>query len=112
MRTLLLIGAALAAGLVTAPAMAATARLPPMNNFNIAFYNCDDNAAFLMSYDSNRATAATMTISSNNKQYKLKKAPVATGVQFSDGAVKFWTDGDKVTVDGTEIPLTNCKLKP
>ena len=117
MKTLFLGGAVAAASLVAAslaaePAMAATVKLPQMNNFNNAFYNCDDNAAFLMTYDGGKAANATMTTSNNNKQYKLKRAPVATGVQFTDGAVKFWTDGDKVTVEGTDIPLTNCKLKP
>ncbi len=110
MRTLVLVSALLAASAVVAPAEAAT-KLPPMNNFNVAFYNCDDNAAFLVSYDSGRAQAATVTTSSNNKQYKLKRTPAPTGVQFTGDNVKFWTDGDKVTVEGTEVPLLNCKLK-
>jgi membrane-bound inhibitor of C-type lysozyme len=112
MRTLLKVGAAVAAGMVAGPAMAAPAPQPPMNSLNNAFYNCDDNAAFLMAYDKTRATTATMTTSNNNKQYMLKRAPVAMGVQFNGDTVKFWTDGDKVTVEGTEVTLTNCKLKP
>ena len=107
MRSLPLAVALSATGLIAGPAMAAQ---PPMNNFNEAFYACD-GGAFLMSYDSNRPDTATMTTSNNNKQYMLKRAPVAQGFQFTGAGVKFWTDGEKVTVEGTEQTYANCKMK-
>jgi membrane-bound inhibitor of C-type lysozyme len=104
------LGAGIGLGLIaTAPAVAATQ--PPMNNFNEAYYTCDAGGAFLISYDSNKPKAATMTTSNNSKHYKLKRTSVADGVQFSNEKVKFWTDGKAVTVEGTEIPLQNCTTK-
>ena len=101
----------LAAGLIGSPSFAAQATQPPMDQFNNAFYNCDDNQAFLMSYDAKRPANVNMTTSPDSKKYMLKKAKSDTGVQFSDGTVTFWTDGATVTVEGTEVPLRNCKLK-
>jgi membrane-bound inhibitor of C-type lysozyme len=111
MKSVLVIGAALATCLIAAPAMAASASQPPMNTFHTAFYNCDDNAAFLVSYDAARPKLATMTTSNNSQKHELKRTPASPGFQFSDGTVKFWSDGDKVTVEGAEIPLLNCKKK-
>jgi membrane-bound inhibitor of C-type lysozyme len=95
---------------VSTPSLAAT-KQPPMDQFNNAFYTCDAGGAFLMSYDSAKPDTATMTTSNNNKKYALKRADVSDGVQFSDGTVKFWTDGKKVTVEGTQLPLQNCTTK-
>jgi membrane-bound inhibitor of C-type lysozyme len=81
---------------------------PPMNNFDFAFYTCD-NGAFQISYDSETPTAATMTTSDNNRQYELTRKPPGDGVQFSNGAARFWTDGRKVVVEGTKDRLENCK---
>jgi len=111
MKAMFIARAALAAGLISAPAMAAPAAQPPMNDFRQAFYNCDDNAAFLMAYDSAKPKSAIMTTSNNNKEHPLKRAQSPTGVQFNGDAVKFWTDGEQVTVEGTEVPLKNCKRK-
>jgi hypothetical protein len=83
----------------------------PMDDFNNAFYTCDAGGAFLMSYDSDRPSEATMTTSNNSKRYDLKKAKVAEGVEFTDDHVSFWTDGKTVVVKGTEVPLNNCKAK-
>jgi membrane-bound inhibitor of C-type lysozyme len=111
MKTLLIIGAALAAAAGTGLATAGPLVQPPMNNFQGAFYNCDNGAAFQMSYDSNQPTKATMTTSDDNRQHLLNRTPVSTGVEFSGRRVKFWTDGQTVVVDGTTITFQNCKLK-
>jgi membrane-bound inhibitor of C-type lysozyme len=103
--------AALAVNFVSVPALAAPAKQPPMNDFYQAFYNCDGGAAFLVAYNSNRPNSATITTSNNNKSYTLKKVQSAEGFQFDGPPVKFWTDGEKVTVEGTEIPFQNCKMK-
>ena len=110
MKAMVLARAALAAGLMSAPAMAAPVAQPPMNDFRQAFYNCDDNAAVLMAYDATKPKAATMT-TSGNKEHALKRVASPTGVQFSNATIKFWTDGEAVTVEGVETPLTNCKRK-
>ena len=111
MKCVSVLGVALAAGMVSAPNMAASATQPPMNDFNEAFYTCDNGGAFLISYDGTSPGAATMTTSNNNKTYMLKRASAPTGVQFTGGAVKFWTDGSTVTVEGTDQPYLNCKIK-
>ena len=105
---LYLIGAALAA-CAAGPATAASPVQPPMNSFNSAFYTCDDNGAFMVSYDSEKPEHAAVT--TNQTRYKLKRDTVTEGVQFSDGAVKFWTDGKTVVMDGTQVPFRNCKMK-
>ena len=89
MKTLVRVGVALGACLAAAPALAASSGQPPMDNFNNAFYTCDNNGAFLISYDSNKPQTATMTTSDNQTRYMLKRVPVAMGVQFSAGAVTF-----------------------
>jgi membrane-bound inhibitor of C-type lysozyme len=95
---------------MSTPSLAAT-KQPPMDQFNNAFYTCDAGGAFLMSYDSAKPNGATMTTSNNNKKYSLKRTDASDGVQFTDGTVKFWTDGKKVTVQGTQVPLQNCATK-
>ena len=110
MKAMFLARAALAAGLISAPAMAAPAVQPPMNDFRQAFYNCDDNAAVIIAYDAPKPKSATMTTSGNNKEYALKRGP-NNALQFSGDVAKFSLDGDAVTVEGTETPLKNCKRK-
>lgn len=97
---------------LASPVIAARAPAPPMDGFNDAFYTCDNGAAFAMSYDSNAPTSATMTTSNDNDRHQLKKTPVARGVEFAGGAIKFWTDGQSVVVDGTQVPFRDCRLKP
>lgn len=111
MNTLPMVGAALAAGVVWAYAATAQAMQPPMNNFNDAFYTCENGAAFMISYDSDRPASATMTTSNDNKQYVLKRDTVSDGVQFSGDAAKFWTDGKKVRIEGAQTLLLDCQLK-
>jgi hypothetical protein len=101
----------LAAVLASAPVMAAPASQPPMNAFQQAFYNCDDNGAFLIAYNSGRPTTATMTTSSNNKEYALKRVQGAGPIKFSSDTAKIRIEGDQVTVEGTETPYLNCKRK-
>ena len=102
--------AILAAGAIAAPAMADPAPQPPMNDFNEAFYNCE-GGAFLVSYDSETPENATLTTNLKNKKYQLKRAPAPSGFKFSSAAARFWTDGKTVTIEGTESPLRNCKMK-
>jgi membrane-bound inhibitor of C-type lysozyme len=92
------------------PSLGASSQ-PPMDQFNNAFYNCDNNGAFLMSYDSSKPKTAAMTTSNNSKRYEMKRTDAPTGVKFSSGDTSFWTDGTTVTVEGTEVPLQNCKIK-
>lgn len=96
---------------IAPPIAAAATAAPPMDSFNDAFYNCDNGAAFAMSYDSNNPTSATMTTSDDNARHDLKKTKVAKGVEFAGGPVKFWTDGQSVVVDGTQKVFADCKLK-
>jgi len=111
MRSLHLFGAALAACVAAGPATAASSIQPPMNTFNSAFYTCDEDGAFMISYDSDKPQNASVTTSGSQKPYKLKRDTVTDGVQFSDGTVKFWTDGKTALVDGTQVPFRNCKMK-
>ena len=99
---------ALVPGCMAVSAMAAGMQ-PPMNNFNFAFYTCDDQGAFQVTYDSETPRVATLTTNDNNKQYVLNRRPVADGAQFSSSAARFWTDGRKVVVEGTAKRLENCK---
>jgi hypothetical protein len=96
---------------IAAPTTAKPDTLPPMNNFDFAFYTCEGGQAFQMSYDSDKATTAKLTTSNGNSQYSLTRTPVANGVQFSGQDVTFWTDGSVVVLKGTKIPFNNCKLK-
>jgi membrane-bound inhibitor of C-type lysozyme len=102
--------AVLAAGAIAAPAMAETAVQPPMNDFYEAFYTCE-GGAFLVSYDSETPERATLTTNLKAKKYELKRAPAPSGVKFSGAAARFWTDGKTATIEGTETPLRNCKMK-
>jgi membrane-bound inhibitor of C-type lysozyme len=103
--------AALAASVIATSAMAADpAPRPPMNDFYEAFYNCD-GGAFLVSYDSETPEHATLTTNLKAKKYVLTRAPAPTGFKFASSATRFWTDGKTVTVEGTETPLKNCKMK-
>lgn len=111
MRALLMTCVSLAGFMWAGASLAATEAQPPMNNFNEAYYTCDASGAFLMSYDSNKPAAATMTTSNTSKRYALKRMPVAEGSQFSGEGVKFWTDGKSVIVEGTQVPLQKCMLK-
>ena len=94
-----------------APAPPAAAAQPPMGQFDGAFYTCDQSQAFQVSYDSKTPKAVTLTTSNNNRQYHLKRVAGAGGAQFSDGAVNVSVSGDGANVQGTEIKLTDCKLK-
>ena len=113
-----LIWAVLAASLLARPALAdapATApspapMQPPMNTFDYAYYDCAAGA-FEIDYDSDTPTQATMITSNHNQKYALTRSASATGVEFAGRGVKFWTDGKKVLVQGTSIPLANCRLK-
>jgi membrane-bound inhibitor of C-type lysozyme len=82
-----------------------------MNNFNSAFYECANGGAFLISYDSDTPTTATMTTNDQNKQYVLTRTPASDGVQFTNGPAKFWTNGKTVVVEGASQPLKDCKMK-
>lgn len=105
------LAAGLATGALATAAWAADiAMQPPMNGFNDAYYVCD-GAAFLISYDSETPTKATLTTSDHNKAYELKRTESPTGVAFAGGAAKFWTDGKTVTVTGPASKFTNCKRK-
>jgi membrane-bound inhibitor of C-type lysozyme len=111
MKAIFLAGLVLGAYTMASSAIAAPSVQPPMNDFNFAFYTCDDGKAFQISYDSDAPKEATLTTSNNNKQYLLKRTPVADGVQFSSLGVTFWTDGNSIILKGTEVPFNNCKIK-
>ena len=112
MKTLTLVSACLVAGLVAAPSLAAPDVQPPMNDFNFAFYICDGGASFMMTYDANPPTGASMTTNDDNRTRQLKRAPDDTGARFQGEGGTFWTDGKVVRVQGTHKPYPNCKLKP
>jgi hypothetical protein len=82
---------------------------PPMNQFDFAFYTCDNQGSFQISYDSETPKTATLTSNQHNKQYALVRKPGADGIQFAGDGAKFWTDGKKVVVEGTAARLENCK---
>jgi len=116
MRLGLLASVVLAAGLLARPAPAdapasapAPAPMqPPMNTFDYAYYDCEAGA-FEIDYDSDTPTQATIITS--NQKYALTRTASSSGVEFAGRGVKFWTDGKKVSVQGTAIPLANCRLK-
>jgi membrane-bound inhibitor of C-type lysozyme len=83
---------------------------PPMNDFNEAFYVCEGDHNFLISYDSDTPTAATMT-TNGQKTYALKRSETANGVTFTGDGAKFWTDGKTTTVEGTAVRFQDCKRK-
>jgi len=118
MRLGLLASVVLAAGLLARPAPAdapasapAPAPMqPPMNTFDYAYYDCEAGA-FEIDYDSDTPTQATIITSNHNQKYALTRSASSSGVEFAGRGVKFWTDGKKVLVQGTSIPLANCRLK-
>jgi membrane-bound inhibitor of C-type lysozyme len=105
------LGATLALGLVAGRSAAQAPKQPPMNDFNQAFYRCDGGGAFMMSYDSDQPTAADMAGNDESKHHALKRTPSPSGVEFTGGGVKFWTDGKTVLVEGAKAPFKNCKMK-
>jgi hypothetical protein len=106
------VGAVFAAGLAMSPATATTTGQPPMNDFDEAFYNCDDGVSFMLTYDDNPATKASMTTNTGGgRKYQLTRGATDTGAQFEGEGVRFWTDGKTVRVEGTAKPFRNCKLK-
>ena len=112
MRFSLMAGVALAWLLTTAADEAAKPMQPPMNDFGFAFYNCADGGAFQVIYDSPDApTKATMITNDNNRKYELARMPDASGVAFTKGSTRFWTNGKTVVVEGASTPLKNCRLK-
>ena len=82
---------------------------PPMNQFDFAFYTCDNQGSFQISYDSETPKSATLTTNEHNKQFVLDRKPSAAGFEFSKGGARFWTDGRKVVVEGAGARLENCK---
>ena len=118
MNALFWLGAALATSLLASPALAdpmppatsgSPGMQPPMNSLDFAFYDCDGADVQVM-YDSDTPAEATL-ITSGGRKYQLKRSPSEKGVQFASGSVKFWTDRHAVVVEGTPIPIRNCKLK-
>jgi membrane-bound inhibitor of C-type lysozyme len=104
-----MVAAALVAGAMATGAVAEEPAQPPMNDFYQAFYICE-NAAFLIEYDSDKPSEATL-VTGNNKKVEMKRIPASSGVRFSGAAAKFWTDGKAVTVEGPAGPFKNCKMK-
>ena len=84
---------------------------PPMNDFNQAFYRCDNGGAFSISYDSDTPATAEITTNDDNKPHALKRTPSPSGAQFTGGAARFWTDGKTVVVEGPKAAFKNCKMK-
>ena len=82
---------------------------PPMNALNYAYYTCDGGQAFQMNYPSKTPEKATLVTSNNSKTYHVKRAKTASGVSFSGDGASFASDGQTVTVTGTEASLQNCK---
>ncbi|MGZ6049185.1 MAG: MliC family protein [Phenylobacterium sp.] len=111
--TALAVSAGLAAGpaLAQPPPAAASGAQPPMNDFYQAFYRCDGGDAFSLNYDSDQPTKVEMTANDGSKPVELKRTPSPSGVAFTSGATKFWTDGKSVVVEGTKSPFKNCKTK-
>ena len=105
------VAAALVAGAMATGAVAEEPAQPPMNDFYQAFYICE-GAAFLIEYDSDKPSGATMITSNNKRRVEMKRLPASTGVRFSGAAAKFWTDGKAVSVEGSAAPFKNCKMKP
>ena len=106
-------GVALAVGVLAAGQAVAQppSMQPPMNDFNQAFYKCEGGGAFMMSYDADQPTSAEMATNGDSKHHALKRTPSPSGVQFTGGGVKFWTDGKTVVVEGTKTPFKGCKTK-
>lgn len=109
-KTFTIVGLVLAMGWTAGPAWAAEAQ-PPMDGFDEAFYTCQGDHNFLITYDSDTPTAATLTTNNDNRTYALKRASADSGVAFEGDGAKFWTDGTSVKVNGTVTPFQACKRK-
>jgi membrane-bound inhibitor of C-type lysozyme len=104
--------AAVALALVAGQALSQPAPMqPPMNDFDQAFYRCDGGEAFMMTYDDEHPTQAEMVTNSDQRHYKLKRAEAKSGVEFSGGGAKFWTDGKTVSGETPKAAFKNCKIK-
>jgi membrane-bound inhibitor of C-type lysozyme len=112
MRAIPIVCAAFALCLTAAPTLADTPMQPPMTEFNQAFYTCEGGGAFMMSYDSEQPTTAEMTNNADGKHHQLKRTQAASGVEFKGAAMRFWTDGKTVVVEGASAPFKNCRKKP
>ena len=84
---------------------------PPMNDFYQAFYRCDGGENFMMTYDTDTPQKAEMVTNSDQRHYELKRTTPASGVGFSGGPAKFWTDGKAVNVETAKGAFKNCKTK-
>ena len=102
--------AVIATAAMMTPSMAARAAEPPMNDFYQAFYTCD-GGSFMVAYDSDTPTTATVSANNTKKTYELKRSDAPTGVLFAGAGAKFWTDGKTATFEGTPTPLKNCRKK-
>ncbi|HEX5264169.1 MAG TPA: MliC family protein [Phenylobacterium sp.] len=113
MKTVPILCVALAASAITTiQTRADPAAKPPMNDFGQAFYKCDEGNAFMMSYDQDDPSKASMTTSNGNKRYDLKRTQSPNGAEYAGSKVSFWTDGKSVVVKGTTLAFKNCKTKP
>ena len=110
MKSFSLICVALALGSTSGAAIAAAPMQPPMNDFNQAFYRCDNGDAFMMSYDADDPKTAVLADNHDNKHHDLKRTPNDTGVEYAGDHVTFWTDGKTVRVAGA-VAFKNCKMK-
>jgi membrane-bound inhibitor of C-type lysozyme len=110
MRSISLLCLALALGSISGAVLAAPPMQPPMNDFNQAFYRCDNGDAFMMSYDAEDAKTATLAGNHDNKRRELKRTASDSGVQYAGDHLTFWTDGKTVRVEGA-LAFKNCKMK-
>jgi membrane-bound inhibitor of C-type lysozyme len=110
MRLSTLAFAVTAAGAMITSSTTAMAAEPPMNDFYQAFYTCD-GGSFMVAYDSDKPTTATISANNAKKTYELKRTDSPTGVLFAAAGAKFWTDGKTATLDGAATPLKNCRKK-
>ena len=110
MRDFAIVAGAVLGCLTSSALLADPAMQPPMNTFNFAFYDCA-NGAFQISYDSDAPKTATLTTSDGNKAYALDRTAAPSGVAFSHGPTRFWTDGKTVRIEGTSKALKDCKIK-
>lgn len=111
MKALTMVGGVLVLSLLSSPAISKAVDQPPMNDFNSAFYTCASGGAFEVSYDSATPSHATLTTSHNNTRYVLTRASAGPAIQFAKGAVRFRTTGQTALVQGTRVPLRDCRLK-
>lgn len=110
MRRLVLSGVAILVGSVAGMAHAAS-QGPPMNAFNSAYYVCSAGKdAFVVSYSGDHLNGATITTNAKGS-YDLKRTPVSAGYEFaSPEGVRFWTDGQRVSLTGTRQTYMDCQL--